>query len=87
MPTMDNVVADLLTQLAEDIRSGKVELKHSTKKMDVERAYVNGVWDFFRTQDTLLTLVYFNKEMRQAELKKREEYMVENPTATFELRT
>jgi hypothetical protein len=76
--------ADILTDIAERIRSGKLKVTSITQSRPCERWWGPKGWEFFKLGDITMTFVYHNPEHRKQELERREIYQKANPTAVEE---
>lgn len=76
--------ADILTNIADQIRSGRMKVTNIAQTRTSERWYGPKGWEFFSTGDISTTLTYHDPEHRKHELERRDAYQKANPTALEE---
>lgn len=81
---MANTYADILTNIAEQIRSGQMKVTNIAQTRTSERWHGPKGWEFFSLGDISTTLTYHSPEHRKQELERREDYKKANPTALEE---
>lgn len=76
--------ADILTTLAERIRTGETKVTSHRIVNPGQKWWTPGNWEFFRLEDMTMTLTYHNPEHRKKELERLEAYKKANPRALHE---
>lgn len=74
-------VAKCLETLAQDIRTGAIEVTDVEQSMPYRRYWAKERWEYFRLLDTRMAMTYHHVGQRKAEQERLEKYLVDNREA------
>ncbi len=79
--TGSELFAETLEEFAKRLRSGEMVITDHQQTRPYERWWNNdtGLWEFFSTQDEIMTLRYHCPKHQQSEIKRKEAFLIKNP--------